>query len=48
VEKKEVLLENLEVDVRPRARTYDPKCDRELYFHQPSHSSCFLILELFY
>jgi hypothetical protein len=23
---------------------YGPKCDRKLYFHQPSHSFCFPIL----
>jgi hypothetical protein len=35
------------VDVRPRAWTYSLECDMELYFHQPSYSSCFLNLELF-
>jgi hypothetical protein len=23
-----------------------PVCDKELYFHQPSYSSCFLVIEL--
>jgi hypothetical protein len=34
-------LRSITVDIQPRARTYGPECDRELYFHQQSHSSCF-------
>jgi hypothetical protein len=43
----DVLIENLEVDVQSQDWTYSPKCDRGLYFNQPSESSCFLILGLF-
>jgi hypothetical protein len=35
------------VDVRPRALTYGQCVTRKPYFHQPSHSSCFLIIECF-
>jgi hypothetical protein len=39
---------SITTNVWPRARTYGLECDKKLYFQQPSHSSCFLILELFY
>jgi hypothetical protein len=39
-------VQSITMDVRPRARTYGSKCDKELYFHQPSHSSCFLIFRV--
>jgi hypothetical protein len=34
------------VDVWPRARTYGQCVIGKSYFHQPSHSSCFLVIEL--
>ena len=35
------------VDIQPQARKYGSECDMELYFHQLSQSSYFLVLELF-
>jgi hypothetical protein len=37
---------SITTNVQPQARMYDPECDMELYFYQPSHNSCFLIIEL--
>ena len=34
------------VDVWPRAWTYGQSVTRKPYFHQPSHSSCFFVIEL--
>jgi hypothetical protein len=34
------------VDVQPRARTYCQSVTGKPYFHQPSYSSYFLIIEL--
>jgi hypothetical protein len=34
-------VQSITADVRPRAQTYGLECDRGLYFHQLSHSSCF-------
>jgi hypothetical protein len=39
-EKMRFSLKDVETDVRSRDRTIKP------YFHQPSHSSCFLVIEL--
>jgi hypothetical protein len=33
-------------DVWPRARTYGQCVTGKLYFHQPSHCFCFLVIEL--
>jgi hypothetical protein len=41
------MVRSITADVQPRARTYGLECDKELYFHQSSHSSYFLVLELF-
>jgi hypothetical protein len=38
---------SITMDVWPQTWTYGLECDMELYFHQLSHSSCFLVLELF-
>jgi hypothetical protein len=38
---------SITADVQPRAQTYGPECDKKLYFHPLSRSSCFLVLELF-
>ena len=37
---------SISAGIRPRARMYGPKCDKGLYFYQPSGSSNFLILEI--
>jgi hypothetical protein len=34
------------MDVRPRVRTYGQSITGKPYFHQPSHSSCLLVIEL--
>jgi hypothetical protein len=34
------------VDVRPQSRTYGQCVIGKQYFHQPSHSSSFLVIEL--
>jgi hypothetical protein len=34
------------VDIRPRARTYSQSVTGKPYFHQPSYSSCLLVIEL--
>ena len=36
------------VDVQPWARTYGKSVTRKPYFHQQSHSSCFLVIELYF
>ena len=36
------------MDVRPRARTYGQCVTGKPYFHQPSHNSCFLIIESYF
>ena len=36
------------IDVWPRARTYGQSVTGKPYFHQPSHSSCFLVIELYF
>jgi hypothetical protein len=35
-------------DVRPPVQMYGQSVIRKPYFHQPSHSSCLLVIELFF
>jgi hypothetical protein len=39
-------LKDIGADIRSQARTYDQCVTGKPYFHQPSHSSCFLVIEL--
>ena len=45
-EKMRFSLKTLRADVRYRARTYSQSVIGKPYFHQPSHGSYFLVIEL--